>query len=126
MVSYIIAFLGCFFYWSFIKNYNEAKAELETTVGQHYHNKFIDIPNGIKTFPMYSVIIMSFSILPFKQALVWIAAMIIVNMVTNILADRIAVNHYRYRYVVELIRHSVSFWLTAMLFITILAGFVKF
>ncbi|WNT47194.1 hypothetical protein SPLA10_PHROGS00133 [Salmonella phage SPLA10] len=74
---------------------------------------------------MVSVIIIAFCILQFKQALVWIAAMMVVNMVSNILADRVIVNYYKHRYMLEMARNSISFWLTIGLYITVVLGVVK-
>lgn len=123
--GYIVAALSCILYWKFESNYRAVRSELEMRVGQHYHNKFIDIPNGVKSYPMYSVIIIAFCILTWKQAIIWVAAMMVVNMVSNILADRVMVNYYRHRYLLEIVRHSVSFWLTLGLFITVLSGLVR-
>ncbi|EBW9734566.1 hypothetical protein DQR70_06180 [Salmonella enterica subsp. enterica serovar Oslo] len=74
---------------------------------------------------MVSVIIIAFCILHFKEALVWIAAMLVINMVSNILADRVTVNYYKHRYMLEIVRHSVSFWLTIGLYIIVVLGVVK-
>ena len=124
-VMYFIALCSNYLYALFTYSYREAREEVELRIGQHYHNRFIDIPNLRKSLPMVSVIIIAFCILQFKQALVWIAAMMVVNMVSNILADRVIVNYYKHRYMLEMARNSISFWLTIGLYITVVLGVVK-
>lgn len=124
-IMYIVALCSTYLYVLFIYSYRDARDEVELRIGQHYHNRFIDIPNLRKSFPMVSVIIIAFCILHFKEALVWIAAMLVINMVSNILADRVTVNYYKHRYMLEIVRHSVSFWLTIGLYIIVVLGVVK-